>query len=253
MTPLNDPRTKKLAITIALCGIALITDRFVIGPPTEAAASSESAAATSAAVLAASAGAAADRGGVLANPERTVDPRRVLADRLRAAADHQAGHADEAPADVLRRVFEARPSWQFAGDGESMPAVAPVLSSEPEGRLRARFREQTRLTGVMHTSEGGGAWINGAFVPIGGVIDGFTLVATGPRSATFERGGEPLELMMSGPMERGRGSGAAAPGREPDRAGAERPETRPPSSEPGGRPVGAAPGRPVGQGGADRP
>jgi len=252
MTPLNDPRTKKLAITIALCGTALITDRFVIGPPTEAAASSESAAATSAAVLTASAGAAADRGGVLASPERTVDPRRVLADRLRAAADHQAGHAGEAPAELLTRVFEARPSWQV-GDDQTVPAVASVVSSEPEARLRARFREQTRLTGVMHTSEGGGAWINGAFVPIGGVIDGFTLVATGPRSATFERGGEPLELMMSGPMERGRGPGAAAPGREPDRAGADRPETRPSPPESGVRPVGAAPDRPVPQGGADRP
>ena len=104
MTPLNDPRTKKLAITIALCGTALITDRFVIGPPTEAAASSESAAATSAAVLTASAGAAADRGGVLASPERTVDPRRVLADRLRAAADHQAGSTAAALHWIARRI-----------------------------------------------------------------------------------------------------------------------------------------------------
>ena len=252
MTPLNDPRTKKLAITIALCGTALITDRFVIGPPTEAAASAESAAVTSAAALMASTGAAADRGGVLASPERTVDPRRVLADRLRAAADHQAGHAGEAPAELLTRVFEARPSWQV-GDDQTVPAVASVVSSEPEARRRARFREQTRLTGVMHTSEGGGAWINGAFVPIGGVIDGYTLVSTGPRSAVFERGGEPLELLMSGPMERGRGAGAAPPGRDPDRAGADRPETRPSSPEPGVRSIGAAPGRPVPQGGADRP
>ncbi len=206
MTPLNDPRTKKLAITIALCGTALITDRFVLGPPSEAAASPESQPAVLAAAvsLAAADAAASDRGDVLASPERTVDPRRVLADRLRAAADREAG---EMPADLLSRVFQARPSWESIGDEPLAAAAVPVLT-EPEARRRARFQQETRLTGVMHTAEGGGAWINGVFVPIGGVIDGFTLVATGPRSVTFERGGEPLELLMGGPMDSGRGGPA---------------------------------------------
>ncbi len=90
----------------------------------------------------------------------------------------------------------------------------------------------------MHSAEGGGAWINGAFVPIGGVIDGFTLVATGPRSVTFDGGGEPLELLMGGPMDAARGPRPGPTGGEPPAAAGGRPASPPAAAGPAeSRPV----------------
>ena len=209
MSARMDPKVRRLVATIVVCGAALAVDKLVIGPPASADAATGAAAAASTATGAATASArpttrtGADAPPPTADPETaTRDPRVVLATRLSAL------HGDDAgtPPDVVAAFGDPDRWWEPASPEEAADPDAARAA------FRERFAREARLTAVLHSEDGlGGARINGRFVPLGGVIDGFRLVAIGARSAVLAGSAGRVVLEMSPPVVGG--SPASAPAR----------------------------------------
>ncbi len=211
MSARMDPKVRRLVATIVVCGAALAVDKLVIGPPasadaaTEAAAPAAATAATATASRSAATRTAANASSAPADPGGAPrDPRVVLARRLSAL------HGDDAgtPPDVVAAFGDPGRWWEPA---------SPEQAADPDAArvaFRERFARAARLTAVLHSEDGlGGARINGRFVPLGGVIDGFRLVAIGARSAVLAGSAGRVVLEMSPPVVGGSpGSAPARPG-----------------------------------------
>ncbi len=94
----------------------------------------------------------------------------------------------EAGSDVLRDPFSLPPSWSdsTAGKGEG-------TTDTTGGFVR---RHQFRAV-VVRNGESS-ALVDDSFLVPGQSLDGFTLVAVGPRSALFERDGQQVVLSLAG-------------------------------------------------------
>ncbi len=85
-------------------------------------------------------------------------------------------------------AFRPSPMWlQFA--------EAPVGPEQVES-LVERFMKAHTLAAVMGSGEEGGAIVDGRTLLIGQVLDGFTLVSVGPRSAILESGDARVVLTL---------------------------------------------------------
>jgi hypothetical protein len=211
MSARMDPKVRRLVATIVVCGAALAVDKLVIGPPASADAATGGAAPT--APTAATTTATASRGAATptaanappapADPGAAPrDPRVVLARRLSALDGDDAG----TPPDVVAAFGDPDRWWEPASPEETTDPDAARAA------FRERFAREARLTAVLHSDDGlGGARINGRFVPLGGVIDGFRLVAIGARSAVLAGSAGRVVLEMSPPVVGG--SPASAPAR----------------------------------------
>ncbi len=85
-------------------------------------------------------------------------------------------------------AFRPSPMWLALGE---VP-VAPVET----GLLAERFRKAHTLTAVMGSGDGGWAIVDGRTLFIGRVLDGFTLVSVGRRSAILESGDARVVLTL---------------------------------------------------------
>jgi hypothetical protein len=94
----------------------------------------------------------------------------------------------EAASDALRDPFSLPPSWSdtTAGKGDG-------TADTTGGFVR---RHQFRAV-VVRNGESS-ALVDDSFLVPGQSLDGFTLVAVGPRSALFERDGQQVVLSLAG-------------------------------------------------------
>jgi hypothetical protein len=76
------------------------------------------------------------------------------------------------------------------------PSSAWVNSVEPALARPDQFEITHKLSAVMSSHNGGTAIVNGQFIRIGEIVDGFTLVSVGPRSAVFLKNGKRVELSL---------------------------------------------------------
>lgn len=204
MSASPDPRIKRLAATILVCGTALAVDKFVLGPPAGAAATEAAPPPAPETTIAGDADADANSGPA-ASPAPTptsepMDARRRLADRLGRMEPIPAGGT---PAAASATDADHVPSLQTAfGDPADWWCVDTphVVPDEDLDGLRAAFERSARLTAVVHAADGlGGAQINGRFVPLGGVVGGFRLIAIGSRSVILTGSGGRVVLEMDVP------------------------------------------------------
>lgn len=199
MSSITDPRVKKLAATIVLAAGALAVDKVMIGPPENAsAAAPEFDVAGDPDVIDASQGAvrltttsgAAVPANASGMPSAVADQtprdaRRILASRLADRVDPPSLDQD---AQATAASDRSKVLLAAFGDPENwwdLPDAQPALDlDDDQMSARDRFAREARLTAVIYSEDGlGGARINGRFVPIGAVIEGFRLVAIGSRSA----------------------------------------------------------------------
>jgi len=87
-------------------------------------------------------------------------------------------------------AFRPSPMWRALGETPAGPA-AQVES------LADRFRKAHMLTAVMGSGDQGWAIVDGRTLFIGRVLDGFTLVSVGSRSAVLESGDARVVLTLS--------------------------------------------------------
>jgi len=94
----------------------------------------------------------------------------------------------QAGSDALRDPFSLPPSWSdtTAGKGERAP--------DPTGE----FVRQHQFRAVVVRNGESSALVDDSFLVPGQSLDGFTLVAVGPRSALFERDGQQVVLSLAG-------------------------------------------------------
>ena len=85
-------------------------------------------------------------------------------------------------------AFRPSPMWLALGE---VP-VAPVET----GLLAERFRKGHTLTAVMGSGDQGWAIVDGRTLFIGRVLDGFTLISVGQRSAVLESGDTRVVLTL---------------------------------------------------------
>ncbi len=85
-------------------------------------------------------------------------------------------------------AFRPSPMWLALGE---VP-VAPVET----GLLAERFRKAHTLTAVMGSGDQGCAIVDGRTLFIGRVMDGFTLISVGQRSAVLESGDTRVVLTL---------------------------------------------------------
>jgi hypothetical protein len=94
----------------------------------------------------------------------------------------------EAGSDTLRDPFSLPPSWSdtAAGRGERTPDSAEA------------FVRRHQFRAVVVRKGESSALVDDTFLVPGRSLDGFTLVAVGPRSALFERDGRQVVLHLAG-------------------------------------------------------
>jgi hypothetical protein len=179
-------KQKSAVVVLALCGAALALDRTLFAPNDAGAAPAPPAPPAAAA----QSGGAASPASARPAAEAATARRTALAARLAAMVKDQAIDASNAP-----DAFVPSPAWQ---------PVEPV-SSGIEAELAAEeFRRRHTLSAVMALADRGACVVDGRSVQVGQSIDGYTLLAVQPRSATFENGaGVRVELSLTEPTPGG--------------------------------------------------
>jgi hypothetical protein len=137
-------------------------------------------------------------------PARPAPATRTLAARLLdAARTEQVAADEEEDAAPVPDAFRPSSLWYPAAAAVAAAAVAvPVIAPEKI----AEFRSRHRLTAVMKSSRpradgstGGLAIIGGKVYSPGQVIDGFTLVSLGERTAQLTCKGVSIQLAIDPP------------------------------------------------------
>jgi hypothetical protein len=166
-------RQKTLSAVFLIGLVALMADRTVLRP-------SGGPRAASADTLAASTPGAGPSGHL---PAAEATPPATVAQRL-----NKLTAGKEAESNALRDPFALPPSWSdtIAGKGER--------TTDPTGEFVRRH--QFRAV-VVRNGESSALVDDSSLVP-GQSLDGFTLVAVGPRSALFERDGQQVVLHLAG-------------------------------------------------------
>ncbi len=85
-------------------------------------------------------------------------------------------------------AFRPSPMWLQLGEAQVDPAQPELLAE--------RFRKTHTLTAVMGSGDKGWAIVDGRTLFIGQVLDGFTLVSVGQRSAILESGDTRVQLTL---------------------------------------------------------
>jgi hypothetical protein len=86
-------------------------------------------------------------------------------------------------------AFVPSPAWQ---------PVEPASGSIGAELAAEEFRRRHTLTAVMALADRGACVVDGRSIQVGQSIDGYTLLAVQPRSATFEnRAGVRVELTLT--------------------------------------------------------
>jgi len=196
--------TKRNKMLIAIFGvglIALVVDRTVLrpggGPRSASADSAETYAVTQNLPFAGAdvrAPGGAPRGTPLAERLAHLEPRDEIAPAAPRpsgrSANQGAGEGTPEPQDALalmRNPFLLPSSWLRGSD----------MVEAPTSDLVARFLRTHHLAGVVRNGRECHALVDEQFLAVGQVLDGFTLVALGDRSAVFERDGIRAVLELS--------------------------------------------------------
>jgi len=108
-----------------------------------------------------------------------------LADRLTAFAASQ-----ELDPATTKDAFVPPESWVVRPKPADPPPEPPPPPPEPA----TRFGDDHTVTAVFLSDQGGGAIVNGRFLRIGGLIDGYRLVRVTASGAVLEAGGRQVEL-----------------------------------------------------------
>jgi len=87
---------------------------------------------------------------------------------------------------AMRDPFSLTASWQ----------VGPVVNEQPAPDEAAVFAKTHSLVAVMKEGQQSYVLINDRVLPLGGQMDGFTLVSVGPKSAVFEHEGKQVVLEL---------------------------------------------------------
>lgn len=136
-------------------------------------------------------------------PAKAIPAHRTLASRLLdAARAEQVSPGEDEEAAAVPDAFRPASLWYPAATPLAAAPAAPAIAPEKI----AEFRSRHRLTAVMKSSRpgetggtGGMAIIGGKVYVPGQVIDGFTLVSLGDRTAQLRCRGVCVELAIDPP------------------------------------------------------